>query len=108
MLSLNFSKPKKELAEELIRYMAPIHAKRKELEKDPAQLENILIQGEEKARGRYKIGEGITGKVVETGEPMVVKDMGAEPLFLNRTQARQDLKGRKFAFLTARAGKRWQ
>ncbi|MFA6548310.1 MAG: sigma 54-interacting transcriptional regulator [Candidatus Margulisiibacteriota bacterium] len=57
------------------------------------------LSREEKARGRYKIGEGITGKVVETGEPMVVKDMGAEPLFLNRTQARQDLKGRKFAFL---------
>ncbi|MCU0641766.1 MAG: sigma 54-interacting transcriptional regulator [Candidatus Margulisbacteria bacterium] len=50
-------------------------------------------------RGRYKIGEGITGKVVETGQPMVVKDIEAEPLFLNRTRARQELKERKFAFL---------
>ncbi|MFH0905460.1 MAG: sigma 54-interacting transcriptional regulator, partial [bacterium] len=50
-------------------------------------------------RGHYKIGEGITGKVVETGEPMVVKDIGAEPLFLNRTQARRELKQRTFAFL---------
>ncbi len=41
---------KKELAEELVQYMSPIHAKRKELEKDPSQLENILLQGEEKAR----------------------------------------------------------
>jgi len=53
---------------------------------------------EEKERGRYKIGEGITGKVVETGQPMVVKDIGAEPLFLNKTKAR-DLESRKYAFL---------
>jgi len=51
---------------------------------------------EEKERGRYKIGEGITGQVVATGQPMVVKDIGSEPLFLNRTQARKE---RKFAFL---------
>lgn len=53
----------------------------------------------EKERGRYKVGEGITGRVVETGEPMVVQDIGAEPLFLNRTQARKNLKKRKYAFL---------
>lgn len=54
---------------------------------------------EEKERGRYKVGEGITGKVVETGQPMVVPDIEAEPMFLNRTQARRNLQARKFAFL---------
>ncbi len=54
---------------------------------------------EEKERGRYKVGEGITGRVVATGQPMVVPDVGAEPLFLNRTQARKDLRDRRFAFL---------
>jgi Nif-specific regulatory protein len=53
----------------------------------------------EKERGTYKIGEGITGKVVEVGEPMVVPDIGADPLFLNRTQARKNLESRRFAFL---------
>ncbi|OGC10130.1 sigma-54-dependent Fis family transcriptional regulator [candidate division WOR-1 bacterium RIFCSPLOWO2_12_FULL_45_9] len=53
----------------------------------------------EKERGHYKIGEGVTGKVVETGEAMVVPDIEAEPLFLNRTQARKNLESRKFAFL---------
>ncbi|MCX5750405.1 MAG: sigma 54-interacting transcriptional regulator [Candidatus Saganbacteria bacterium] len=53
----------------------------------------------EKERGRYKIGEGITGKVVETGQPMVIPDIGASPQFLNRTQARKGLEERKFAFL---------
>src|SRR3989339_1135693 len=54
---------------------------------------------EEKERGRYKIGEGITGRVVATGQAMVIPDIEAEPLFLNRTQARRNLKERKFAFL---------
>ncbi len=43
---------------------------------------------EQIARGRYKIGEGIVGKVVESGSPIVVPDIGKEPLFLNRTKAR--------------------
>lgn len=71
---------------------------------DPAsnELKIEVAQGltkEEKSRGRYKIGEGIVGRVVESGQAMVVHDIGAEPLFLNRTQARKDLKERKFAFL---------
>ncbi len=57
------------------------------------------LSKKEKQRGRYKIGEGITGKVVESGEPMIVPDIDAEPLFLNKTKARKDLKERKFAFL---------
>jgi len=57
------------------------------------------LSKKEKERGHYKIGEGITGKVVETGQPMAVPDIEAEPLFLNKTQARKDLKERKFAFL---------
>lgn len=55
------------------------------------------LSKEEKERGRYKIGEGITGRVVATGQAMVVKDIDSDPLFLNRTQSRT-AKG-KFAFL---------
>lgn len=39
-------------------------------------------------RGKYKIGEGIVGRVVESGSPIIVPDIGKEPLFLNRTGAR--------------------
>ncbi len=69
---------------------------------DTNELRIEVAQGltrEEKERGRYKIGEGITGRVVETGQPMVVKDIRSEPLFLNRTQARKELAERKYAFL---------
>lgn len=32
----------------------------------------------------YRLGEGITGKVVETGRPIVVPQASREPMFLNR------------------------
>lgn len=45
-------------------------------------------------RGRYKVGEGITGQVAAAGEPIIVRNVGKEPLFLNRTEARGDIKQR--------------
>ncbi len=53
----------------------------------------------QKERGRYRVGEGITGKVVEAGEPVVVPNVGSEPLFLNRTRARGDLKRSNISFI---------
>src|SRR4030042_3651306 len=41
-----------------------------------------------KSKGRYKLGEGITGKVIESGKPIAVPDINAEPLFLARTGVR--------------------
>lgn len=49
-------------------------------------------------RGRYRVGEGVTGKVLETGQPMIVPDIGKDPLFLNRTKAR-DMKRFAVSFL---------
>lgn len=40
------------------------------------------------ARGYYAIGEGVTGRVAETGEPVAIPDITREPAFLNRTGAR--------------------
>ena len=40
-------------------------------------------------RGRYKPGEGITGRAIQDGEPIVVPKVSEEPLFLNRTAARK-------------------
>jgi Nif-specific regulatory protein len=36
-------------------------------------------------RTKYRVGEGITGRVVESGKPVVVPQVSREPLFLNRT-----------------------
>lgn len=46
------------------------------------------LKSDEQQRARYKLGEGITGKVIETGKPMVVPKVSEEPRFLNRTGAR--------------------
>lgn len=54
---------------------------------------------EEIDRGRYLIGEGITGKVVAAGEPIAVPNVGNEPLFLNRTKARGDIKKSTLSFI---------
>ncbi|OQX04070.1 MAG: sigma-54-dependent Fis family transcriptional regulator [Desulfobacteraceae bacterium IS3] len=37
----------------------------------------------------YKLGEGITGRVIETGEPVAIPKISEEPLFLNRTASRR-------------------
>ncbi len=42
----------------------------------------------EQQRGIYQPGEGITGAIFESAQPFAVPDIGKEPLFLNRTQAR--------------------
>jgi Nif-specific regulatory protein len=41
-------------------------------------------------RGRYKLDEGITGRVVSTGKPVIVPQVSKEPLFLNRTRRRSE------------------
>ncbi|MBM2837035.1 MAG: transcriptional regulator [candidate division NC10 bacterium] len=59
------------------------------------------LTDEERHRGRYRIGEGITGKVMKLGSPMVVPDISKEPHFLNKTRAREarDLHGIAFICL---------
>ncbi len=42
----------------------------------------------EQERGRYTLGEGVTGGVIATGEPAIVADIAKHPAFLNRTKAR--------------------
>ncbi|WP_413776319.1 sigma-54 interaction domain-containing protein [Rhodopseudomonas palustris] len=48
---------------------------------------------EERGRGIYAPGEGITGKVVETGKPIIIPRVIDSPDFLDRTRAHN--KGRK-------------
>jgi Nif-specific regulatory protein len=45
----------------------------------------VGLTPEEIERGKYALGEGITGNVVATGRPRVVADVRSEPDFLNRT-----------------------
>lgn len=52
----------------------------------------------EQRRGHYALGEGVTGRVIQSGQPMVVSNVSASPIFLNRTRSR-DLQKDTIAFI---------
>ncbi|MBI3531058.1 MAG: sigma 54-interacting transcriptional regulator, partial [Burkholderiales bacterium] len=53
----------------------------------------------EVARGVYAVGEGVTGRVLATGQPILVQDIDAEPLFLARSVQRAQLPPDTVAFM---------
>jgi Nif-specific regulatory protein len=64
------------------------------------------LSDEEKGRGTYRLGEGLIGRVFETGIPVVVPDLSKEPLVLNRASIRskEDLAGLAFYCFPLLAG----
>jgi Nif-specific regulatory protein len=57
------------------------------------------LSASQQERGRYRTGEGVTGRVVQTGQPAVVPRISEEPLFLNRTGARKRLRKKDVSFI---------
>lgn len=53
----------------------------------------------EMVRGVYAKGEGITGRVLATGQPVLVQDIDAEPQFLARAVTRDQLPHETVAFI---------
>src|SRR5687768_15192422 len=51
------------------------------------------------AKVRYSIGEGITGRVVQTARPIIVPRVSKEPLFLNRAAQRTDLSRQELSYI---------
>ena len=43
------------------------------------------LSAQQKSRGTYRIGEGITGQVVKTGKPVIIPDVSKEKHFANKT-----------------------
>lgn len=54
------------------------------------------LSAEQRKRGIYKLGEGVTGQVVATRKPAVIPNTRNSDLFLNRTERMQ---GRGFSFI---------
>ncbi|MBF0467766.1 MAG: sigma 54-interacting transcriptional regulator [Desulfamplus sp.] len=50
-------------------------------------------------RTKYQLGEGITGKVIQTGEPAVVPIINEEPLFLDRTSSHKADASKDYSFI---------
>lgn len=70
---------------------------------DPVSEEIIIrhasgLSEEERQRGRYKIGEGITGTVVKDGAPIAIRKIQDDPRFLNRTGASENKEAAFYCF----------
>ena len=50
-------------------------------------------------RVSYRVGEGITGRVVESGKPIVVPQISREPTFLRRAARRPELRRQELSFI---------
>jgi Nif-specific regulatory protein len=65
------------------------------------ELQVEAVEGfEDRARTiRFKLGEGITGKVVESGKPIVVPRVSREPAFLNLAPRRPEHPKQELSFI---------
>lgn len=57
------------------------------------------LSSEEFKRGRFQSGEGITGRILQSGMPVVLQNISEEPLFLNRTGSLDEVAGQVIAFI---------
>ncbi|MGE0448652.1 MAG: sigma-54 interaction domain-containing protein [Vicinamibacterales bacterium] len=52
-------------------------------------------------RVRFEKGEGITGRVIQTGKPIVVPRVSREPMFINRLSDRPELPEQELSYVSA-------
>src|SRR3989440_6210671 len=57
------------------------------------------VSADDARRVSYRVGEGITGRVVESGKPIVVPQISREPMFLNRASKRAELPQQELSFI---------
>ena len=71
------------------------------LDRDTGEIrvEASIGMGDASRGAHYRLGEGITGRVVETGKPIVVPQVSREPMFLNRVGQRKDLDKKDVTFV---------
>ncbi len=50
-------------------------------------------------RGKYKLGEGITGRVIQSGKAVAIPKISEEPLFLDRTASRKSRNHQELSFI---------
>jgi Nif-specific regulatory protein len=55
--------------------------------------------GRAKSDVRFRVGEGITGRVVQSGKPIVVPRVSREPMFLGRASERAELPHQELSYV---------
>ena len=91
------------LMEVLGRHLRAVRAIVALLEEDSKTLyieagEGLTSEG---MRARYHLGEGVIGKVVQSGRPIVIPQISREPIFLNRAGGRKDEDRQQLTFFSA-------
>jgi Nif-specific regulatory protein len=71
------------------------------LDEETRQLRVLASDGLDRPDHRvsYQIGEGITGRVVESGRPIIVPQISREPMFLKRAARRPELPRQELSFI---------
>ena len=90
--NLDLSTALRPVLERMAKYMGLIRATVTILNRESKSIHINIASGlsnKELERGRYRLGEGITGRVVATGEPAIIRKVSEDPLFLDRTQTRR-------------------
>ncbi len=59
----------------------------------------VGLSTHQQKRGRYKLGEGIIGRVVQTGKSVILPRISDEPLFLDKTGARENSDLRELSYI---------
>lgn len=99
--SLNLSRTLRETLNVLSSYLG-IRRGMVSLLQSSGELRLVAAYGlsrEEFRRGRFESGEGITGKILQTGMPVVLHDIAAEPQYLNRTGSLEGLDAQPVSFV---------
>ena len=50
-------------------------------------------------KGKYKLGEGVTGRVIQNGKAITIPKISKEPLFLDRTDTRKIKSSKELSFI---------
>lgn len=105
-ISLNKSKNIKDVLYQILEMMAKYIGMERGtitlLNKGSAEInieEAYGLSNEEKARGKYKVGEGIIGKVVKSGMSVYIPKISDEPQFMDKTKARNKINKEDVSFL---------
>ncbi len=57
------------------------------------------LSDSQRARGKYALGEGIIGKVVELARPVVISEISKSKLFINKTRAELTKDGEELTYI---------
>ncbi len=57
------------------------------------------LSDNQQKKGKYRLGEGVIGKVVQSGQPMVIPKVSENPEFLNKTGARKENQKQEISFI---------